>query len=213
MILSSHGGVTLRVVSGETTIVFNPPKKGAGIKPVRFGADIALISMRVPEMEGIEEVGGESVFVIDSAGSYEYRGIAVDGYAVRSRYGAQGKDATVPAVVYVVRLEDATLLYVVGLSEPSLPPELLEEIEAVSICVVPVGVEGMLDPSEAHKLVTQLEPAWVVPVGWQGKAGREEALAQFLKEQGAQDAPRLEKLTLRPKDIKDADGNVVILTA
>ncbi len=214
MQLTAHGGVTVRLSEGETTIAINPPAKGAGVKPVRFSADIAIVSVRVPEMEGVEAVSGATTpFVIDSPGAYEHRGVSVEGWGVRTRYGAGKGEETLPATVYALTIEGVTIFIAVGLSEPSLPPECLESLEAVHLLLVPTGVPGMLDAPQAHKLATMLEPNIVVPVGWQGTAGGAEALERFLGEFGESNRKPVAKWSARPKDIKQASGEVVVLEA
>ncbi|GIW69097.1 MAG: hypothetical protein KatS3mg100_591 [Candidatus Parcubacteria bacterium] len=212
MILTAHGGFTLKITSGDTTIVCNQPRKGAGVKDVRFGADIVVVSMRVPEMEGVDSVSSNGApFVVDTPGAYEHRGVVIEGWGVRSRYAARAEEPTTPAVVYKIDIEEATVLLAVGLSEASLPAECLEALETTHILILSVGAPGMLEAAQAHKLATMLEPNIVVPVGWQGAKGGKEALVQFLKESGSEGAVSKDKLSVKMKDIKEAQGEVVVL--
>jgi L-ascorbate metabolism protein UlaG (beta-lactamase superfamily) len=113
--------------------------------------------------------------------------------------------------VYALTFEGVTTFIAVGLSEPSLPPECLESLESVHILIVPTGVPGMLDAAQAHKLATTLEPNVIVPVGWQGTPGGGEALEQFLGEFGESSSKSVAKWSVRPKEIEQLSGQVVVL--
>jgi L-ascorbate metabolism protein UlaG (beta-lactamase superfamily) len=88
-----------------------------------------------------------------------------------------------------------------------LPKEILE-MDAPDILIVPVGDEGVLSPSDAHKLAVKLEAKIVIPILFD-----EKSVKIFLKEAGAEGTRAVDKLTLKAKDVSDKQNEVVILTA
>lgn len=205
MILTYHEGACIRAQAGDTTLVFGPVSKASkNFKPTNFGADVALIPLNHPDMNGAEEAGrGEKQpFVISGPGEYEVRDVAVAGFPAGSRYGGEPRTNT----IYFVHFDGMTLLYMGALGDADLPPEVLE-IDAPDILVLPVGGEGALSSAEAHKLAVKLEAKVVIPVLSGGAS-----LKQFLKESGASPAP-VEKFTVKPRDLSGKENEVVVLSA
>ncbi len=54
MIITYHGGEFFKVQFGDTVLAFNPISKDSKLKSSRFGADIALVSLNHPDMNGVE---------------------------------------------------------------------------------------------------------------------------------------------------------------
>lgn len=212
MVITHHGGQCFKVTFGDLTLVFDPVAKGGTLPAVRFGADIALISRNHPDMNGAAEVtyGDKEPFVISGPGEYEKEGVTVQGFPTKSQYGTKkGEDAVNTA--YAVKLEGMTLLHLGALSEATLPLEARESIDEVDILFVPIGGNGqVLDPSEASKLATFLEPKVVIPMHWSGM-GESDALETFLKEEGGTHE-KVDKLTVKKKDVADKDGAIIVVT-
>ncbi|HEX8591373.1 MAG TPA: MBL fold metallo-hydrolase [Candidatus Paceibacterota bacterium] len=213
MVITHHGGQCFKVTFGDLTLVFDPIAKGGTLPPVRFGADIALISRNHPDMNGAAEVtyGGKEPFIITGPGEYEKEGVTVQGFLTKSQYGLAKGQAEAVNTVYAVKLEGMTLVHLGALSEGTLPLEAREAIDEVDILFVPVGGNGtVLDPAEASKLATFLEPKVVIPMHWSGM-GEAKALETFLKEEGGTHE-KMEKLTVKKKDVADKDGAIMVIT-
>ncbi len=212
MVITHHGGQCFKVTFGDLTLVFDPIAKKASLPSVRFGADIALVSRNHPDMNGVEEVsfGGKEPFVIAGPGEYEKSGVTVQGFLTKSEY--EVAKGTVHAVntVYSVKLEGMTLVFLGALSDTTLPLEAKEGIEEIDVLFVPVGGDGVLTPAEASKLATFLEPKIIIPMHWSGM-GSDKALETFIKEQGGSEE-RVEKLTLKKKDVAEKDGAIIVVT-
>lgn len=205
MILTFHEGACVRASAGDTTLVFGPVSKASrSFKPTNFGADVALISLNHPDMNGAEEAGrGEKQpFVISGPGEYEVKDVAVAGFPSGSKWGAEPLTNT----VYAVEFDGLSVLYLGAQGEAELPEDLLE-MDAPDILVIPVGGNGTLSPAEAQKLAVKLEAKVVIPVLYD-----EKSLKQFLKEAG-QDVKPVEKLTLKPRDLAGKESEVVVLSA
>lgn len=211
MVITHHGGQCFKVTLGDLTLVFDPISKGGTLPPVRFGANMCLISRNHPDMNGAKEVafGDKEPFVITGPGEYEKEGITVQGFLTKSEYGLSKGQSNAVNTVYSVKLEGMTLVHLGALSEGALPQEAREGIEEVDILFVPVGGDGVLDAAEASKLATFLEPKVVIPMHWSGM-GAPKSLEAFIKEEGGE-AEKVEKLTVKKKDVADKDGAIIVI--
>ena len=205
MILTYHSGACIRAQAGDTTLVFGPvSRQSKDFKPTNFGADIALISLNHPDMNGAEEAGrgDKQPFVISGPGEYEVKNVAAFGFASGSKWG--GKLFT--NTIYSVSFDGMILMYLGALGDADLPPEVLE-MDSPDILVLPVGGNGALSPSEAQKLAVKLEAKVIIPILYDDKT-----LKQFLKEAGEEDVKPIDKLTVKPRDVAGKEGEVVVLS-
>lgn len=213
MVITHHGGQCFKVTLGDLTLVFDPIAKGGALPPVRFGADIALVSRNHPDMNGVDEVtyGDKTPFSITGPGEYERAGVVIQGFLSRSKYGlAKGEESAVNTV-YSVELEDMTLVHLGALADEELSNEARESIDEIDVLFVPIGADGVLSPAEAHELAVSLEPKIIVPMHWSGM-GEPKALEAFLKEAG-NGSEKADKLTLKKKDLIGRDGSILIITS
>ncbi len=211
MVITHHGGQCFKVTLGDITLVFDPISKKGTLPGVRFGADIAMVSRNHADMNGVDDVtyGGKEPFVISGPGEYERGGVTVQGFLSSSKYGLKkGEDSTINTI-YTVELEDMTIMHLGALSGEELPKEVREAIEDVDILFVPVGGGCTLSPSDAHDLVVSLSPKIIIPMHWSGM-GEEKSLETFLKEEGGE-SEKVEKLTLKKRDLAQKDGAIIVI--
>ena len=213
MVITHHGGQCFKVTFGDLTLAFDPISKKGTLPAVKFGADLALVSRNHPDMNGLEEVTyGEKVpFAITGPGEYEHSGVSVRGFLSHSKYGLKKGEEEALNTVYAVNLEDMTLVHLGALSDQELSKEAREGMGEIDVLFVPVGDEGVLKAADAHELAVSLEPKIIVPMHWNGM-GAPKSLEAFLKEEGGA-AEKLDKLTLKKKDLVGRDGSIIVLTA
>ncbi len=212
MVITHHGGQCFKVTLGGLTLVFDPIAKGGTLPPSRFGADIALISRNHSDMNGVEEVTyGEKVpFTISGPGEYERQGIVIQGFLSYSGYGlVKGQEKAVNTI-YSVQLEDMTLVHLGALADTELLKEARENIDEIDVLFVPIGGQGVLSPDDAYKLAVSLEPKIIVPMHWSG-IGAPKALDTFLKKAGSEHE-KVDKLTLKKKDLIGREGSILVIT-
>lgn len=215
MVISYYGGECFKVSFGDTTLAFNPISKKSALKAPSFGADIALVSINHPDMNGIEQVtrGDKEPFVVDGPGAYEIKDVAVRGVETTSSYGGKSLINT----SYLVSLEGMSLCFLGALDSKELPSELKEMIDVVDILFVPIGGDGVLEPKDAHQLGVKLEAKIVIPMHYTTKAageiGEKDALKTFLKEEGKEQAKTLDKLSIKRKDLDGTSGQVTVLAS
>ena len=75
---------------------------------------------------------------------------------------------------------------------------------------VPVGGDGVLSPAKAHELAVSLEPKIIIPMHWSG-IGQPKSLEAFIKAAG-NGSEKVDKLTLKKKDLVGRDGSILVLT-
>ncbi|MBY0310388.1 MBL fold metallo-hydrolase [Patescibacteria group bacterium] len=205
MIITYHGGQCFKVSFGETTLAFDPISKQAKkLDAVKFGADVAFVSVRHPDFNGVEQVafGNKQPFVVEGPGEYEIGTVTARGYGVKTIYDGTERFNT----VYQVRLEEMNIIFLGALRDPELDPKILSEFGDIDILFVPIGGGDVLEVPQATKLATKLEAKLIIPMHYD--AG---ALKAFLKEEGIDTLKPVEKLTVKKKDILEMQGEVVVL--
>lgn len=212
MVITHHGGQCFKVMFGDFTLVFDPISKGGTLPAVRFSADIALVSRNHPDMNGIEEItyGDKVPFSITGPGEYERQGVVIQGILSRSKYGFVKSQTDFINTIYIVNIEDMTLMHLGALTDTELSSEARECIDKIDVLFVPIGANGVLSATDAHKLAVSLEPKVIIPMHWNGM-GEPKALEAFLKESGTGNE-KVDKLTLKKKDLTNYDGSILVLT-
>jgi L-ascorbate metabolism protein UlaG (beta-lactamase superfamily) len=212
MIITYHGAEFFKVQFGDTIIAFNPISKDSKLKPSRFGADVALVSLNHPDMNGVDQLsfGDREPFVISGPGEYEIKGVFIKGYPSESAYGSKKGEKQINAI-YSVSLEGMNLCFLGALRSGSpVPAEIQEPLEGIDILFAPIGGDGVLSASEAYKLAVKLEPKIVIPMHY-GMNGDKNSLKTFLKESGEENVKPIDKLTLKRKDLEGKEGEIIIL--
>ena len=184
MVITYHGGEFVKVAFGDTTVAINPISKESKLKPSRFGADIAIVSLNDKDFNGVEQVthGEKEPFVISGPGEYEVKKVFIKGLQSVSGYGGSEKINT----IYSIMLEGMNLVFLGALNSKKLNADVKEALGNIDVLFVPIGGRGVLETADAHALAVDLEPKIVVPMhyGEIEEGGKSEALAKFLKEDG-----------------------------
>lgn len=206
MVITYHGGECFKITSGSTTLVFNPIAKQSKLTAVKFGADLAFVSLNHPDFNGIEQVtyGNKTPFVIAGPGEYEVGDITTRGFGVKTTYDGAERYNT----IYQVALEGINLVFLGALAESAIDPKILEKFGDIDILFVPIGGGDVLDVPAASALGVKLEARMVIPMHYD-----KNALSVFLKEESAEDTKAEEKLTLKKKDLAEQSGTIVVLTS
>lgn len=219
MIITHHGGQCFKVTLGDLTLVFDPISKKASLPSVRFGADIAIVSRNHADMNGIDEVtfGGKTPFAITGPGEYERAGVTVQGFLSSSNYGLEKGQESATNTIYALELEDMTLVHLGALSDKELPNVAREGIDKIDVLFVPIGgssdgdtPEGVLSASEGYELAVSLQPKIIIPMHWSG-IGADKSLDTFLSKSG-NGSEKLDKLTLKKRDLAGKEGAIIVVT-
>jgi len=204
MVITHHGGQCFKVSFGDTTLAFDPISKKSKLSPVKFGSDVAFISMNHPDFNGAEQVahGNKQPFVVDGPGEYEVGDVTARGYGVQTTYdGTQRYNS-----IYQVLLEGMNMVFLGALNDPDIDPKILGELGSIDILFLPIGGGDVLEVPQASKLAAKLEAKCVIPMHYD-----KTALDAYLKEEGSQNGKPQDKLTLKKKDVNEMTGEVVVL--
>lgn len=205
MIITHHGGQCFKVSFGETTLAFDPISKKSKLTPVKFGSDVAFISLYHPDFNGADQVahGTREPFVIEGPGEYEVGEVTARGYGVETTYDKEKRVNT----IYQVVLEGMNMVFLGALGDPEIDPKILGELGNIDILFVPIGGGDVLEVPQASKLAVKLEAKLIIPMHYDAAA-----LKAFLKEESAEDTKAVDKLTLKKKDIESMTGQIAVLS-
>lgn len=221
MVITYLGHECFKIQYGDLTIAFNPPAKDSPFKSSKFGANIVLQSLEHEDMNGGEDLffGNTKPFVISGPGEYETNGIFIHGIAGSSEYDAKhaskenGMNGKRLNTIYSLAVDGINMLFL-GAQNGPLPSTLSDAIDTVDILFVPIGGNGdagagVYNAKEAYKTAMNLEPKMIIPMHF--KNDKDEALKQFMKEEGSTVAP-IDKLTIKRKDLENKEEEIVVLT-
>jgi L-ascorbate metabolism protein UlaG (beta-lactamase superfamily) len=184
---------------------FNPISKDSkSSNGTKFGSDVALITTNHPDYNGISQLshGEREPFVVSGPGDYEVREIFVKGIMSDSNIGGKKYINT----IYTLSMDNIEIVFLGALSDSSLSKEAIEAIGNPDILFIPVGGKDILDAKNASKLSASLEPKIIIPMDYDT-----ESLKAFLKEAGAEGVQKIDKLTLKRKDLDGKAGEVIVL--
>jgi len=204
MVITHHGGQCFKVSFGDTTLAFDPISKKSKLSPVKFGSDVAFISMHHADFDGADQVahGNKQPFVVDGPGEYEVGDVTARGYGVKTTYDGVERYNT----IYQVSLEGMNMVFLGALNDPDIDPKILGELGNIDILFVPIGGGDVLEVPQASKLAAKLEAKCIIPMHYD-----KNALDAFGKEEGSQNGKPQDKLTLKKKDVAEMTGEVVVL--
>lgn len=206
MVITYQGGQCFKVSFGDTTLAFDPISKKSKLSAVKFGADIAFVSLNHPDFNGVLQVsnGSKETFVIDGPGEYEVGDVTVRGYGMKTVYEKEERYNT----LYQVRMEGMNLIFLGALSSEEIDPKVLADFGDIDILFIPIGGGDVLDVPAASKLATKLAAKCIIPMHYDDKA-----LKAFLKEEGSDNGKPVEKLTIKKKDVSVMEAEIVVLKA
>ena len=175
-------------------------------------ADILLLSHGDPETAYIKGVKGYSM-LIDGPGEYETAGIFIYGlptYHDTKEGVERGKNT-----VYLIEDSGFNILHLGSLGH-ELPQTTLEKIGDVDVLMIPVGGNYVIDAETASKVISSIEPKFVIPMHYYTEdSNYEEQLAkleEFLGEMGVdKDIKPKDALEIKRVSLISDDTQVVVL--
>ncbi len=202
MIISYYGGHYLKISQGDTVLSVNPPSKSSKQKVPRFGASLVLCSNHYPDYYSTEQnTYGEQVpLIIEGPGDYESKEILIKGIATKTTLDKKEYINT----VYSLLMEGVNICILGPLGE-SLKASDKGRIDSPEILFISLR-EDTLSPSELYKLAVSFEANIIIPVDYS-----EKTLTAFLKEAGNMSPEKVDKLTLKKKDIFGKQTEIILI--
>jgi len=198
-----------RLKGRDVTIVTDPfaPAEGS----LRVSADIVTVSHDDPGHNAVSAVDGAPRAVI-GPGEYEIKGVLIAG--VGAFHDEQHGKARGRNTVYLIELDDLRVCHLGDLGHV-LSTEQVEEIGAVDVLLVPAGGPHTVSSAQAAGIISQLEPAVVIPMDWTSREGQPMGpLEKFTHEMGLKEYEPQTRLNVSRDSLskdKQAGTQVVVL--
>ncbi|MEF8846928.1 MAG: MBL fold metallo-hydrolase [Candidatus Paceibacterota bacterium] len=188
---------------GGTRIVTDPYSSDCGLDVPTIKSHIMLVSH--PDYNNTEAVR-EDPFVVDAPGEYEMKSTFVK--AIRGRNTEEDK-----TTMFRIEAEGYSIIHLGDFGQEELEQEQMEALGSVDVLLIPIGGGRTIGPSDASKLVTQVEPKAVIPMRYDIPNLNEELeeLDDFLEAMGEEDEEPQEKFEVKATNLPEDDVNVVVL--
>lgn len=188
---------------------FDPAKVGLPFPKTQ--ADLVLSSHDHFDHNYLEGISGDP-FVISAPGEYEVSGVKVRGFS--SFHDDKGGAERGKNTVYFFEAEGMELCHLGDLGH-ALGEGIVEEVNNLDLLFVPVGGVYTIGPSEAAKVVAQLEPKYIAPMHYRvegmDKTFKDlEPISTFLEEMGVENPQPRDELSLSKKGLPEAPEVVVL---
>ncbi len=209
MDISYLGHSSFKIKTKNAILVADPfSPEMVGFKFPKTEADIVIVSHQHQDHNFIEGIENEPL-VVSLPGEYEAKGVSIFGFA--AVHGGKTEAEKILNTIFLIEADGLSLCHLGDLG--AIPnTKIMEEIIGVDVLMVPVGGTYSLGPKEAVEIINQIEPSIVLPMHFK-TPGKNEDLAdlkEFLTEMGAEQAERLDKLSLT-KDKLPEETKIVVL--
>lgn len=153
------------------------------------------------------------MFVIDRPGEYEVGGVEVrmfNSFHDNKEGKERGRN-----LISMIRVEDVFVVHLGDLGH-KLSEKRIEDLGVVDALLVPVGGGVTLDAKGAVGIVSELEPAVVIPMHYKEEGLSEKyqflrGVDEFVKAMGGEVATKEKKLKLTRSELEGVETKVVIL--
>jgi len=200
------GQSAFRLRGKDVTVVTDPYPPGPQASMGKVTADVVTVSR--PERE---DVAGQSVAgeprIVSGPGEYEVADILIAGVATSMEPGAGPLNTA-----YVVRFDDLAVCHL-GDARAKLTDKQVEDLGSIDVLLIPVGGGGALGPAQAAEVVTQLEPALVIPMRYRLDGSTEEGIEPldlFMREMGSKEFVQEPKLMVTKSSLPSEVRLVVL---
>ncbi len=207
------GHSCFKIKDKTISLVIDPYNPKIGYKLPKLSADVLLVTHDHFDHNYVEGVSDYRLLV-DGPGEYEVGGCFIYGKSVDhdEKSGLERGKVT----MYLITIDDFNILHLGDLGR-ELTQEEMEKIPNVDVLMIPVGNKYTIDEKTAVKVISALEPSYVIPMhyntpdltGVEGLSGVDE----FLDEMGVDDGVKkdLEKLVINSRSDLDGETQVVVL--
>ena len=189
---------SIRISGKSASLVCDPVQGGK-----KSNADITLLTSTLLDSDA---AGG---MLIDGPGEYEVKETLITGVPVRLHVDEVG----FMGVAYHINMDGITAVFL-GNIDANLNNDQIEPLSGVDVLFVPVGGHGLtLDAEAASKIVTALEPKYVIPTHYNDGVSQyemsQDGVDKFLAEMGVKVDPQT-KLKVNTRDLP-VETTVVVL--
>jgi len=213
MEITYFGHSCFKIRTKELTLIVDPFDPGKlGIKLPKLEGDAVLITHNHFDHNYKGAVSGYRL-LIDGPGEYELSGVKIMGIPTKhdDKSGKEWGNNT----MYYIEAEDGVSVLHCGDLGHVLDDATLEKFGEVTVLLIPVGGVYTIDAEKASKVISSIEPAFVVPMHYRvagSKISDISTLEKFLDEMGLENGAvkRSNALKVSSAD-NEAETQVVVL--
>lgn len=192
-------------------MAFDPPSKESGLKTPRFQTDVILISHNHKAHNGADVLTLKEEnphFIINTPGEYEIKGAVING--LHSFHDLKQGEEMGTNAIFTVDLEDMRLCHFGDFGENKLRTEIKEGLGKVDILFIPIAGK-FINGKAAASLVNEIEPSIIIPMHYDASEKKNKPLEEFLNEFSKENVEKLDKLTIKKKDVDEEKTKVLVL--
>lgn len=213
MTITWYGQSCFKIETREVILAIDPFAKDIGLTPPRFHADIILVTHHHADHDNTPAISGRdgTPKIIDGPGEYEIKDLSISGIPT-FHDSVEGKERGLNTV-FRIEIEGIAIVHLGDFGESALREETAELLGNVDILLAPVGGVYTIDAEAAAAIANQIEPRLIIPMHYRLPELKIKLapVEDFLKEYGAAGAERLDKLTVKRKDLPQGETRVVVL--
>jgi len=209
------GHSSFKITHKGGTVVTDPFDPGkVGLPYPKFEANLILSSHDHSDHNHAAGISGDP-FTISAPGEYEVGGVKVRGFAT-FHDDQEGKERG-KNTVYLLEVEGVSFCHLGDLGH-ALSEAIVEEVGDLGVLFVPVGGVYTIDHVQASKLVSQLEPRYIIPMhyrveGMSGTFKDLQPVSAFLEEMGGEHGEAVDKLEVAVGKLPEEPEIVVLNSA
>ncbi|OGG01871.1 hypothetical protein A2Z33_01320 [Candidatus Gottesmanbacteria bacterium RBG_16_52_11] len=189
------------VIKGKSATLVTDPFDPVmvGLKfPKHLSCDIVTVSHDHQDHNSIDQLDGKP-FAVTGPGEFEIKGVGIVGIGVyhdASSGQERGKNN-----IYRIEIDGISVVHLGDIGHV-LTAEMVDALDGVDILMIPVGGFYTVDSVKAKEIITEVEPAIIIPMHYgrpdinQKAFGELSPLTQFLKEMGKDEVVPVPKLTV-----------------
>jgi L-ascorbate metabolism protein UlaG (beta-lactamase superfamily) len=200
-------------IKGKTlSLVVDPYNPKIGYKLPKLSADVVLVTHDHEDHNNVEGVSDYRL-LINGPGEYEVGGVFIYGRSVNhdEKEGAERGKST----FYLITVDGVDILHLGDLG-CELSQEDLEKIPSVEVLMIPVGGKYTLDAETASKVISAVQPSYVLPMHYKTSDSTMQdidGVDKFLDVMGVENGIKkdMDKLTVSAKKDESEDTEVIVL--
>jgi len=213
MEISYLGHSSFKIKTKTATVItdpFDPDMVGLKFSPNE--AEIVTVSHAHKDHNAVEKVSGIKK-IVEGPGEYEINGVSIIGLS--SFHDSKKGEERGKNTIYVFEAEGLRLVHLGDLGH-TLSDDLIGEIGAVDVLMIPVGGIFTIGPKEAAEIASKIDPYFILPMHYKVPEMKVEftelePVETFIKETGMT-VENLPKLTIKHEDIiPDQSTKVIVL--
>ena len=208
------GHSCFKIKDKTISLVIDPydPNK-LGYKLPKLSCDVLLVTHDHFDHNYIEGVSDYRL-LIDGPGEYEVGGCFINGKSIS--HDEKGGEEQGKVTMYLITIDGFNILHLGDLG-CELSQEDMEKLPPIDVLMIPLGNKYTIDEKTAVKVISSLEPSYVIPMhyktpdlkGVEGLSGVDE----FLEEMGVENGVKkdVDKLVLNSRSDSGGETQVVVL--